>query len=179
MKKTILLTVISISILLYGCGNSNSQVKHKSMSEIEKLTKEQFIEETVAIYNYVFEQMNKLLDKHKTIDVNFEEDINKLHNKSVAQMIEYGKVLAKKDEETRSDYITSSLMAIWDVMEENGTEASDDFEEKFDKRMPEMEAYGSEDLGRKLNDLFGIMDFMNLEDAKQMHPETAKEFEIE
>lgn len=179
MRKTILFTIINISIILSGCSNSNSQPKLKSMSEIEVLTKEQFIEEIAAIHNHVFEQMNKLLDKHKTIDVNFEEDINKLHNKSVAQMIEYGKVLAKKDEETRSDYITSSLMAIWDVMEENGTEASDDFEEKFDKRMPEMEAYGSEDLGRKLNDLFGIMDFMNLEDAKQMHPETAKEFEIE
>ena len=70
-------------------------------------------------------------------------------------------------------------MAMWDVMEEKGTEASDDFEEKFDERMPEMEAYGSEDLGRKLNDLFGIMDFMNLEDAKEMHSETAKEFGIE
>ena len=179
MRKTILFTIINISIILSGCSNSNSQPKLKSMSEIEVLTKEQFIEEIAAIHNHVFEQMNKLLDKHKTIDVNFEEDIDMLHSSSVAQMIEYGKVLAKKDEETRSDYITSSLMAMWDVMEEKGTEASDDFEEKFDKRMPEMEAYGSEDLGRKLNDLFGIMDFMNLEDAKQMHPETAKEFEIE
>ena len=179
MKKLNLLTIIIASFILFGCSSSNSQPKLKSMNEIEKLTKEQFIEETAAIHNHVFEQMNKLLDKHKTIDATFEEDINKLHNNSVAQMIEYGKVLAKKDEETRSDYITSSLMAMWDVMEEKGTEASDDFEEKFDERMPEMEAYGSEDLGRKLNDLFGIMDFMNLEDAKEMHSETAKEFGIE
>ncbi|MDD2635687.1 MAG: hypothetical protein PHW82_09340 [Bacteroidales bacterium] len=151
----------------------------KSMNEIEKLTKEQFIEETVAIHNHVFEQMNNLLDKHKKIDVNFENDLNKLHSSSVSQMIEYGKVLAKKDEEIRSDYITSSLMAMWDAMEEKGTEASEDFEEKFDKRMPEFEAYGSENLGRKLNDLFGIMDFMNFEDAKEMHSKTAKEFGIE
>ncbi|MDD3435467.1 MAG: hypothetical protein PHY76_03220 [Patescibacteria group bacterium] len=149
------------------------------MNEIEKLTKEQFIEETVAIHNHVFEQMNNLLDKHKKIDVNFENDLNKLHSSSVSQMIEYGKVLAKKDEEIRSDYITSSLMAMWDAMEEKGTEASEDFEEKFDKRMPEFEAYGSENLGRKLNDLFGIMDFMNFEDAKEMHSKTAKEFGIE
>ena len=179
MKKIILLTVIGLSIIISGCSNCNSQTKLKRMNEIEKLTKEQFIEETAAIHNHVFDQMNKLLDRHKTIDVNFENDINKLHNSSVTQMIEYGKVLAKKDEETRSDYITSGLMAMWDAMEEKGTEASDDFEEKFDKRMPEFEAYGSEDLGRKLNDLFGIMDFMNLEDAKEMHPETAKEFGIE
>ena len=179
MKKIILLTVIGLSIIISGCSNGNSQTKLKRMNEIEKLTKEQFIEETAAIHNHVFDQMNKLLDRHKTIDVNFENDINKLHNSSVTQMIEYGKVLAKKDEEDRSDYITSSLMAMWDAMEEKGTEASDDFEEKFDKRMPEFEAYGSEDLGRKLNDLFGIMDFMNLEDAKEMHPETAKEFGIE
>lgn len=179
MKKIILLTVIGLSIIISGCSNGNSQTKLKRMNEIEKLTKEQFIEETAAIHNHVFDQMNKLLDRHKTIDVNFENDINKLHNSSVTQMIEYGKVLAKKDEETRSDYITSGLMAMWDAMEEKGTEASDDFEEKFDKRMPEFEAYGSEDLGRKLNDLFGIMDFMNLEDAKEMHPETAKEFGIE
>ncbi len=179
MRKIILLTVIGLSIIISGCSNGNSQTKLKRMNEIEKLTKEQFIEETAAIHNHVFDQMNKLLDRHKTIDVNFENDINKLHNSSVTQMIEYGKVLAKKDEETRSDYITSGLMAMWDAMEEKGTEASDDFEEKFDKRMPEFEAYGSEDLGRKLNDLFGIMDFMNLEDAKEMHPETAKEFGIE
>lgn len=70
-------------------------------------------------------------------------------------------------------------MAMWDAMEEKGTEASEDFEEKFDKRMPEFEAYGSENLGRKLNDLFGIMDFMNFEDAKEMHSKTAKEFGIE
>ena len=179
MKKLNLLTIIIASFILFGCSSSNSQPKLKSMNEIEKLTKEQFIEETAAIHNHVFEQMNKLLDKHKKIDANFEKEIDKLHNSSVTQMIEYGKVLAKKDEETRSDYITSGLMAMWDAMEEKGTEASDDFEEKFDKRMPEFEAYGSEDLGRKLNDLFGIMDFMNLEDAKEMHPETAKEFGIE
>ena len=179
MRKIILLTVIVAAFILNGCGGSSSQPNFKDMDEIEKLTKEQFIEETAAIHNYVFEQMNKLLDKHKTIDVNFEEDINMLHNRSVAQMIEYGKVLAKKDEETRSDYVTSSLMAMWDAMDETGSEESDDFEEKFDMRMPELEAYGSESLGRKLNDLFGIMDFMNLEDAKEMHPETAKEFGIE
>ncbi|NLZ95488.1 MAG: hypothetical protein GX921_06665 [Bacteroidales bacterium] len=179
MKKLILLTFIGVSIILSGCSNSNSQPKLKSMSEIEKLTKEQFIEETAAIYNHVFEQMNKLLDKHKTIDLSFDKEIDKLHRRSVEQMIEYGKVLAKKDEETKSDYVTSSLMAMWDAMEEKGTEASDDFEEKFDMRMPELEAYGSESVGRKLNDLFGIMDFMDFENAKEMHPQTAKEFGIE
>ena len=117
MRKLNLFTIIITVFILLGCSSSNSQSKFKEMSEIEKLTKEQFIEETAAIHNYVFEQMNKLLDKHKTIDVNFEEDINMLHNRSVAQMIEYGKVLAKKDEETRSDYVTSSLMAMWDAMD--------------------------------------------------------------
>ena len=121
MRKLNLFTIIITVFILLGCSSSNSQSKFKEMSEIEILTKEQFIEETVAIYNYVFEQMNKLLDKHKTIDVNFEEDINMLHNRSVAQMIEYGKVLAKKDEETRSDYVTSSLKAMWDAMDETGS----------------------------------------------------------
>ena len=178
MRKIILLTITSISIILSGCSNSNSQPKLKSMNQIEKLTKEQFIEETVAIHNHVFEQMNKLLDKHKKIDINFENDINKLYSNSVAQMVEYGKVLDIKDAETRSDYITSSLMAIWDAMDEEEEEASNNFEKKFDARMPELEAYGSEDLGRKLNDLFGIMDFLDFEDMKEIHPETAKEFGI-
>ena len=168
MKKVILFTFVVVSFILNGCSGSNSQPKFKSMSEIEKLSKDQFIEETIAIYNNVFEGMNNLLDKHKKIDGGFEEDINKLHSNSISQMIEYGKVLAKKDDETKRDYVTSSLMGMWDAMEEKGAEASDGFEEKFDMRMSELEAYGSESLGRKLNDLFGIMDFMDFEKSLLM-----------
>ena len=176
MRKIILFTVIVISFILTGCSGSNSQSKFKDMNKIEKLSKDQFIEETIAIYNNVFQGMNNLFDKHEKIDAKFEEEINKLHNSSVKQMIEYGKVLNKKDTDTKSDYITSTLMAMWDKMDNSEAEA---FEEKFDKRMPELQAYGSESLGRKFNDLFGIMDFMDFDDAKDRHPETAKEFGIE
>ncbi len=179
MKKIILMTIIVTGFILTGCSGSNSQPKFKSMSEIEKLSKDQFIDETIAIYNNVFEGMNNLLDKYDKIDSKFEKEIDKLHSSSVGQMIEYAKVLAKKDEETRSDYVTSSLLEMWSSMEEMGEEASENFEKKFDERLPELEAYGSESLGRKFNDLFGIMDFMDFENAKEMHPETAKEFGIE
>ena len=176
MRKIILFTVIVISFILTGCSGSNSQSKFKDMNEIEKLSKDQFIEETIAIYKNVFQGMNNLLDKHEKVDAKFEEKINELHNSSVKQMIEYGKVLNKKDTDTKSDYITSTLMAMWDKMDNSEAEA---FEEKFDKRMPELQAYGSESLGRKFNDLFGIMDFVDFDDAKDRHPETAKEFGIE
>ena len=176
MKKIILLTVILGAFIINGCNGSSSQPNFKNMAEIEKLSKEEFAEETAALNNHVMKEMDKLLDKHAKIDAKFEDEITKLHNSSVKQMIEYGKVLNKKDAESRSDYVVESLMAMW----ENGDEMEGEaFEEKFDMRMPELEAYGSESLGRKLNDLFGIMDFMNLEDAKEMHPETAKEFGIE
>lgn len=176
MKEITLFTIILAAFFTTGCSGNNSQLKFKRMSEIEKISKDQFIEETIAIYNNVFQGMNNLLDKHEKIDAKFEKEINELHSSSVRQMIEYGKFLDKKNTDTRSDYITSTLMAMWDKMDNSEAEA---FEEKFDKRMPELQAYGSESLGRKFNDLFGIMDFMDFEDAKDRHSETAKEFGIE
>ena len=179
MRKLNLFTIIITVFILLGCSSSNSQSKFKEMSEIEKLTKEQFIEETAAIHNYVFEQMNKLLDKHKTIDVNFEEDINMLHNRSVAQMIEYVKVLAKKDEETRQDYIMTSAIASWDALDKLDPKVTANTEKQLDERQHEFETYASENLERKFDDLFSIMDFLNFETLKEQRPLSAKEFGIE
>lgn len=165
-----------MSIVLCGCSSGNSQPKMKNMSEIEKLTKAQFAEETAAFNYYVVKEMEKILDKHSKVDADFENAITNLHNSSMKQMIEYGKVLDKKDEETKSDYVIESLMVMWDNIDEVEGES---FEEKFDKRITEFEAFGSESLERKFNDLFGLMDFLNLKEAKEMHPETAKEFGIE
>ena len=66
------------------------------MNKIEKLTKEQFAEETSVIYLNVFQEIDKLFDKYTKIDSEFEKEIDELHKRSVEQMIEYGKVLAKK-----------------------------------------------------------------------------------
>jgi len=178
MKKSILLTIIIAGFILFGCGNSNSQPKLKDMSEIEKLTKEQFAEETAAINTHVMQEMGNLFDKYTKIDAGFEKDIDELHKSSVAQMVEYGKVLAKKNEETRDDYITESLTASWTAMEKMGPEA-EAFEKKFDERLPELQAYDSDKLERIFNDLFGIMDFLDLERIKEERPESAKEFGIQ
>jgi hypothetical protein len=178
MKKSILFTIIVAGLILGGCSSSNSQPKLKAMSEIEKLNKEQFVEETAAINTHVIQEMGTLLDKYIKIDADFEKDITQLHKSSVGQMVEYGKVLAKKDEETRDDYITESLTASWTEMEKMGPEA-EAFEKKFDERLPELQAYGSDKLERIFNDLFGIMDFLDFERAKEDHPESAKEFGIQ
>ena len=176
MKKIILLTVILAAFILNGCSGSSSQANFKNMAEIEKLSKEEFAEETAALNNHVMKEMDKLLDKHAKIDAKFEDEITKLHNSSVKQMIEYGKVLNKKDAETRSDYVVESLMAMW----ENGDEMEGEaFEAKFDKRIPELEAYSSKNLERIFDDLFALMDFLDFEDAKDRHPVTAKEFGIQ
>ena len=179
MKKSILFTFIVAGIILSGCSNSNSQPKLKDMSEIEKLTKEQFAEEAAAIQVHVFQEMRNLLNKHAKIDAAFEKDIDALHNSSVGQMVEYGKVLATKDEETRDDYITSSLTASWNAMDKLGSEVSEEFEKKFDERIPEFQAYGGNNLERKFDDLFAILNFLDFERIKEEHPVSAKEFGIQ
>lgn len=178
MKKSTLLTFIVAGLTLGGCSSSNSQPKMKNMSEIEKLTKEQFAEETAAIQVHVFQEMGNLLDKHAKIDATFEKDIDALHNSSVGQMVEYGKFLATKDEETRDDYITTSLTASWEAMDKLGADVSEGFETKFDARLPEFQAYGGDNLERIFDDLFAIMDFLDLERVKEERPESAKEFGI-
>ncbi len=178
MKKPILLTIIIAGFIIIGCGNSNSQSKLKDMSEIEKLTKEQFAEETAAIHIHTMREMENLLDKYTKIDADFEKDMDKLYSSSVKQMIQYGKVLAKKDEETRDDYLLESSMAAMSAMEKIEPEATD-FENKFDNRLPELQAYGSEKIGQMFKHLFGIMDFMDFERIKEDYPESAKEFGIE
>ena len=176
MKKIILLTVIVAAFILNGCGESSSQPNFKNMAEIEKLSKDEFAEETAALNKHVIKEMDKLLDKHAKIDAKFEDAIAELHHNSVKQMIEYGKVLDKKDEETRRDYVVNSLMAMWENAEETEGEA---FEAKFEKRIPEFKAFGSESLEQIFDDLFALMDFLNFEDAKERHPVTAKEFGIQ
>ena len=148
------------------------------MSEIEKLTKEQFAEETTAININTFQEMENLLDKYTKIEADFEKEIDKLYKNSVKQMIKYGKVLAKKDKETKDDFLTESLIAAAYAMEKMESEV-EAFEKKFDERLPELQAYGSEKIGQMFKHLFGIMDFMDFERIKEDYPETAKEFGIE
>lgn len=149
------------------------------MNKIEKLTKEQFAEETSVIYLNVFQEIDKLFDKYTKIDSEFEKEIDELHKRSVEQMIEYGKVLAKKEEETKSDFITSCLLDNMTAMEKLGTEVSDGYEKKLDQRLPELQAYGSANLERKFDELYSIMDFLDLETLKEERPESAKEFGIQ
>ena len=163
-----------LALTLSGC-NGSSQTKIKDMYEIEKLTKEQFAEETGAIYVNVFQEIDNLLDKYSKIDSKFEKDIDELHNRSVGHMVEYGRVLAKKNQEMRDDFITTSLTASMTAMEKLGSEVSEGFEKKFDKRLPELQDYGSSNLERKFDDLFAIMDFLDLERIKEERPESAKD----
>lgn len=148
------------------------------MNKIEKLSKEQFAEETSVIYLNVFQEIDKLFDKYTKIDSEFEKEIDELHKRSVEQMIEYGKVLAKKEEETKSDFITSCLLDNMTAMEKLGTEVSDGYEKKLDKRLPELQASGSANLERKFDELYSIMDFLDFETLKEERPESAKEFGI-
>ncbi len=178
MKKSILFTFILAGIILSGCSNSNSQPKLKDMSEIEKLTMEQFAEETAAIYVNVFHEIGSLLKKHTKIDAGFEKDIDKLYDNSVKQMVQYGEVLSKKDEEIRDEHVIASLTASWKAMDKLGPEVSEDFEKQLDARMPEFEAYGSDNLERKFEELFSIMDFLDFETIKEERPESAKELGI-
>ena len=180
MKKSILFTIIVVGLIHVGCSSSsNSQPKLKDMSEIEKLTKEQFAEETAAINVQAFQGMDKLLDKHAKIDADFEKDLDKLYKNSVGQMVEYGKFLATKDEETRHDYLTTSLTSSWAAMDKLGAEVTEGFETKFDARMPEFEASGSAYLERMFDDLFAITDFLDLERIKEERPESAEQFGIQ
>ena len=149
------------------------------MNKIEKLSKEKFAEETSVIYLNVFQEIDKLFDKYTKIDSEFEKEIDELHKRSVEQMIEYGKVLAKKEEETKSDFITSCLLDNMTAMEKLGSEVTEGFEAKFDARLPELEAYGGNNLERKFDDLFAIMNFLDFERIKEECPESAKEFGIQ
>ena len=178
MKKIILFTLIVAGLLLSGCNNSGSQSKIKEMNEIEKLTKEQFAEETAAIYAHVFQEVGNLLKKHSKIDAGFEKDIDKLYDSSVKQMIEYGKVLAKKDAETRQDYIMTSALSAWQAFEKIDPKVKAATEKQLDERQHEFEDYASVNLERKFDDLFSIMDFMDFETLKEERPESAKEFGI-
>lgn len=69
-------------------------------------------------------------------------------------------------------------MAAMSAMEKIEPEATD-FENKFDNRLPELQAYGSEKIGQMFKHLFGIMDFMDFERIKEDYPESAKEFGIQ
>ncbi|NLV82807.1 MAG: hypothetical protein GXZ18_07405, partial [Synergistaceae bacterium] len=90
MKKIILLTVILGAFIINGCNGSSSQPNFKNMAEIEKLSKEEFAEESAAIYARVFQEVGNLLNKHSKIDASFEKEIDKLYDSSAKQMIEYG-----------------------------------------------------------------------------------------
>ena len=94
-------------------------------------------------------------------------------------MIEYGKVLAKKDEETRQDYIMTSAIASWDALDKLDPKVTANTEKQLDERQHEFETYASENLERKFDDLFSIMDFLNFETLKEQRPLSAKEFGIE
>ena len=179
MRKIILLTVIVAAFILNGCGGSSSQPNFKDMDEIEKLTKEQFAQESAAIYAPVFQEVGNLLNKHSKIDASFEKEIDKLYDSSAKQMIEYGKVLAKKDEETRQDYIMTSAIASWDALDKLDPKVTANTEKQLDERQHEFETYASENLERKFDDLFSIMDFLNFETLKEQRPLSAKEFGIE
>ena len=179
MRKIILLTVIVAAFILNGCGGSSSQPNLKDTSEIEKLTKEQFAQEAAGIYIHVFQEIGNLMSKHAKIDGSFEKDIDKLYESSVKQMIQYGKVLAKKDEETRQDYIMTSAIASWDALDKLDPKVTANTEKQLDERGHEFEAYGSDNLERKFDELFSIMDFMDFETLKEERPESAKEFGIE
>ena len=178
MKKINLFILVVAGLLLSGCNNS-SQTKIKDMNEIEKLTKEQFAEETAAIYAHVFQEVGNLLNKHSKIDAGFEKDIDKLYDSSVKQMIEYGKVLAKKDAETRQDYIMTSAIASFGALDKLDPKVTAETEKQLDERQHEFEEYASENLERKFDDLFSIMGFMDFETLKEERPESAKEFGIE
>lgn len=149
------------------------------MNEIEKLTKEQFAEEAGAIYAHVFEEVANLLNKHSKIDAGFEKDIDKLYDSSVKQMLEYGKVLDKKDPETREDYAMTSFLASWTALDKIDPEVVAAAEKQLDERQHEFEVYASPNLERKFDDLFSIMDFLNFETLKEERPVSAKEFGIE
>ena len=179
MKKINLVIIIVVGFILSGCSSNNSQNKLKEMKEIEKLSKEQFAEETVAIYLNVFKEIDILFDKHTKIDSEFEKEIDELYKRSMGQMVEYGKVLATKEEETRDDFIESCLMGSMTAMEKLGPEISEGYEKKLDERLPELEAYGSTNLEREFDDLYSIMDFLNLERIREERPESAKELGIE
>ncbi|HKM94963.1 MAG TPA: hypothetical protein VJY41_15035 [Prolixibacteraceae bacterium] len=148
------------------------------MNEIEKLTSEQFAEQTAAIYVNVFLEIGNLLNKHPKIDAGFEEDIEKLYDSSVKQMIQYGKVLAQKDEETREDFTTTSCIASWDALSKIDPIVALSTEKQLDERQLEFETYGSDNLERKFDELFAIMDFLDFEKIKEERPESAKEFGI-
>ncbi|MDD2413011.1 MAG: hypothetical protein PHR79_08885 [Bacteroidales bacterium] len=177
MKKIILF--ICVGLFIYGCNNNDSSDKFKEMKEIEKLTKKQFSEEAGAIYANVFQEIGKLLNKHEKIDVAFEKDIDILYQSSVKQMLEYGKVLANKEEQIREDYLFASTLAAWDALDKIDPKVSADVEKQLDERMHEFEEYQSLTLERKFDDLFAIMDFLNFEKLKEERPESAKEFGIQ
>ena len=178
MKKVSLFILVVAGLILSGC-NGSSQTKIKDMSEIEKLTKEQFSQEVAAIYVNVSLEIGNLLNKHAKIDAGFEKDIDKLYDSSVKQMIEYGKVLDKKDAETRQDYVMTTGLAAWAALDKIDPKVNADMEKQLDERVPEFEAYASDNLERKFDDLFKIMDFLDFETLKADRPESAKEFGIE
>ena len=149
------------------------------MKEIEKLTKEQFAEESGAIYAHVFQEIGNLLNKHAKIDAGFEKDIDKLYDSSVKQMLQFGKVLATKDEETRNDYVMTSALASWAALDKLDPKVTAVTEKQLDERQHEFEAYASLNLERKFDDLFSIMDFIDFDTLKEERPESAKEFGIQ
>lgn len=178
MKRTILFTLVVTGLILSGC-NSSSQPELKDANEIEKLTQQQFSEETAAIYANVFQEVGDLLIKHGKVDANFEKTIDKIFDRSAKQMIEYGKVLAKKDAETRQAFIMTSSLDAWTALEKLDAKFMEDAEKQLEVRQQEFEDYGSENLDRKFDELFSIMNFLDFEQLKEEHPETAKEFGIQ
>lgn len=170
--------MVVAGFIFSGCNNS-SQAKFKDMKEIEKLTKKQFSKETGDIYVNVIQEIGKLLNKHAKIDVNFEKDIDILYQSSVKQMLEYGKVLAKKEKKTREEYIDASELAAWAALDKIDQKITADIEKQLDERLHEFEEYQSLTLERKFDDLFEITDFLDFERIKEKRPESAKEFGIQ
>ena len=127
----------------------------------------------------MIQEVGNLLDKHTKIDVGFEKDIDKLYDSSVKQMIQYGKVLAEKDAETRQDYIVDTALAAWGAFDKIDPKVTEAREKQLNERGHEFEAYASENLERKFDELFSIMDFLDFENLKEERPESAKEFGIE
>jgi len=149
------------------------------VEKIEQLSKDEFAKQAATIYINAFLGIITLLDKHKIIDESFEDDITQLYEESAKKMIQYGKALEKKDEETRQEFIMASGLTGWAMIDEIDPKEKEAFEKQLDDREPEFAAYQSLTLKRKFNNLFQILNFLNFEELKEENPESAKEFGIE
>ena len=112
MKKRVLILTVIFTALLVACsgGGSKSSVKIKDAEKIAKMSPANYAKEVKAIHLDAHEKVDKLLEKHATIDQEFADSFWEVMDNAIKQLYPYGEALDTKTADEKMEYFLACTM---------------------------------------------------------------------